>query len=473
MKPSKINRFFAVFFLIVFVALFILGVIAVVARRYVGFEYRPFASSETADELDNPYQGFYGLYGYMLSDDGDPLKNLDSEISKDGGRLVLLEINLSRYAASGLSTEALNQLETVLEKWTQAKKQIILRFLYDWDGKCAETEPTNISVILAHISQTCRVVNDFKDSVYIVQGIYVGDYGEMHGSQYMSDSDVRKLCSTIHEALDESIFLAVRTPSQWKLVTRNNSVPVNFPQDNGSLISRLSLYNDGMFGSETDLGTYPSDDKQLNTREKALAFQNELCAYVPNGGEAVIDNPLNDFENAVADLAAMRISYLNSAYDGEVLEKWRNSEYKGTGCFSGVDGYTYIKEHLGYRYALRSTRIEFNTWFDDNALFSCVLENVGFSSCMKKFDISVVVESKDSDFSEENKLEYDLRTLKTDGQIRLTSSVPVREYDGGDYNVYFRISDPATGEIIKLATDLELTEKGYFVGEFTSSKLMK
>ena len=473
MKASKSQKFFAVLFLIIILAALIFSAAIYIGGRYVGLNYRQNVSTETADELDNPYQGFYNLYGYMLSDRDDPTSNLDTQISRDGGQLVLIEINLNGYADSGISKKGLSQLETILTKWSESGKQLILRFLYDWDGNNEETEPANISTVMTHISQTSRIVNDFKDSVYIVQGIFIGDYGEMHDSRHMSDTNIRKLTSALLEDLDDSIFLAVRTPSQWKIATRNNYVPTYFPQDDGSLLSRLSLYNDGLLGSDTDLGTYPPDDQQLNTREKAIAFQNSLCSYVPNGGEVVIDNPLNDFENAVADLSNMHISYLNSAYDKEVLDKWREAEYISTDCFNGTDGYTYIKEHLGYRYALRSTALEFNTWFDENALFSCILENVGFASCMKKFDIAVTVESKSSDFIKEIEIDQDLRTLKKDGQLRLLASIPIREYEGGDYNVYFKIFDPASGKIIKLATDLELTDKGYLAGQFTVSGFLK
>lgn len=49
---------------------------------------------------------------------------------------------------------------------------------------------------------------------------------------------------------------------------------------------------------------------------------------------------------------------LNADYDGRVMEKWRNTVWTGNDVFNGCDGLTYIKEHLGYRYFIRSCQIK-------------------------------------------------------------------------------------------------------------------
>ena len=43
---------------------------------------------------------------------------------------------------------------------------------------------------------------------------------------------------------------------------------------------------------------------------------------MPNGGEVVLDNPLNDFSQAVEALRCMHVSYLNAEHDLNVLRKW-------------------------------------------------------------------------------------------------------------------------------------------------------
>lgn len=79
---------------------------------------------------------------------------------------MLLEINLKNYSDSDISTNALTQLDKMLTICTQAKKQVILRFLYDWDGKALSAEPSSLPQIKKHISRLSTVVTNIL-TVYI------------------------------------------------------------------------------------------------------------------------------------------------------------------------------------------------------------------------------------------------------------------------------------------------------------------
>ncbi len=78
-----------------------------------------------------------------------------------------------------------------------------------------------------------------------------------------------------------------------------------------------------MLGSDLDLGTYGASHDTFTeenyvskgNRTQELNYQNELCKSVPNGGEVVLDNRLNDIDNAVSALSTMHVSYLNYLYD--------------------------------------------------------------------------------------------------------------------------------------------------------------
>ena len=127
------------------------------------------------------------------------------------------------------------------------------------------------------------------------------------------------------------------------------------------LAGRLSLFNDGILGSDSDYGTYLTEDfvgmdeYGRWRRAEELDFQRELCRTVPNGGEVINENVLNDFENSVKELAAMHVTYLNTDYDEKVLKKWKETRVAEKGCFDGMDGYTYMERHLGYRLLIHDT----------------------------------------------------------------------------------------------------------------------
>ena len=135
----------------------------------------------------------------------------------------------------------------------------------------------------------------------------------------------------LDQHISSDIYLAVRTPGQLRGILRNRNPLSSTEADNGTLQSRLSLFNDGMLGSVYDLGTYDDtplqSDSRLEeegTRSEELLFQYKLCQYVPNGGEVTVDNEYNDLDNAITDLSQMHVSYLNSEHDAAVLNKWKN-----------------------------------------------------------------------------------------------------------------------------------------------------
>ncbi len=464
MKKKKKNLYAALF---VFVLLLIAAIYMYTELRFL--HYTPAVYTESAEPLDNPYIGWYWIYGYRLSDTA-PLDLTAVAAQEYGPGLALLEINLHNYRDTPLSDTALNQLDAVLTAWHSRGRQLILRFLYDWDGSALDKEPGDISLILRHMSQTAEVVNRHTDCVYLLQGIFVGAWGEMHGSGYMGEEDMRTLISHLHSVTEPSVFLSVRTPEQWRVVTRSHEPPEASQAFDGSLPARLGLFNDGMLGSDTDLGTYgtlealdPTQYYGKLNRQAEIDFQDTLCSYVPNGGEAVIENPYNDFPAAVTGLARTHVSYLNQDYDRNVLNKWKESLYTGSGPFDGMDGYEYIARHLGYRYVLRSSALRSSALnssalhfvfpWQETALLSLELENVGFSNGYRSFDVSLLMKNAEDDTEYTLPIETDTRFWRTGEETRLEVPLQIRAYAPGTYTLYLKISDPVSGFPVFLANE--------------------
>ena len=432
--------------------------------------YSPAVYTESAMPLDNPYIGWYRMYGYRLSDT-EPFDPASVESLEYGPGLIMLEINLQNYRDAPVSDIALRQLDSILDAWQSRGRQLILRFLYDWDGNALDKEPEDISLILQHMSQTAEVVNRHTSCVYILQGIFIGAWGEMHGSSYMGEEDMLTLASHLHAVTDPSVFLAVRTPEQWRVITRSREPLTPTQAFDGSLPSRLGLFHDGMLGSDTDLGTYGTlealDSAQYYgklTRQAEIEFQNTLCSYVPCGGETVIDNPYNDFPAAVAGLADTHVSYLNQGYDGNVLDKWKSCLYTGEPPFDGMDGYEYIARHLGYRYVLRSSSFLSSSPWKDSALLSVNLENVGFANSYHAFDVSLLLKSTEGDSEYAVPVQTDTRFWNAGEETQLDIPLKLRAYATGTYDLILRISDPVSGFQIYLANEAEQNTEGLSLG---------
>lgn len=427
---------------------------------------------ESSAELRNPYIGWYQIYTYELSDTAVfDLSEISALEQRTG--LALLEFNLKNYADGPVSDTGLSKLSQILESWRPTGRQLIVRFLYDWDGNAKTTEPSSLSVILNHMAQTSEIVNRYSDCIYILQGIFIGSWGEMHDSRYANAEDMLTLINHLASLTSPSILLAVRTPQQWRLFADSEEPLTVSGAFDGSLASRLSLFNDGMLGSDTDLNTYGPDisfpsSYEKRSRKDELAFQNTLCNYVPNGGEVVIPNPRNDFSEAVRDLSDMHVSYLNSEYDKDVLSKWQADTYSGSGLYEGMNGLDYISRHLGYRYVLRSSKCPSVLPWEKTAFFSVTLENVGFSSCCRPFDVSLTLRETSTGRTEHLPVITDTRLLTPGKTVQLTIPFEIRNYATGTYDVRLKITDPASDAPVSLANEGEQDENGYLIGHLKS-----
>lgn len=431
--------------------------------------------SESSEPLKNPYCGFYHIVGYTLSDGYTPSADTYSGISAYTESLVLLEINLKNYRTSEISKVGLAQLNDILTAWAGSPNgtRLILRFLYDWDGAALATEPDSLELILTHMEQVSESVNRYHDSIYIMQGIFIGNWGEMHHSNFSDAASVNTLIHRLNELIDPSVYLSVRTPSLWRAVNNLYEPPAKSPSfgTDNSLAGRLGLFNDGILGSESDLGTYGSTLRRdavspayKGTRKEELEFQNKLCRYVPNGGEVVYNNNLSGLETSVSTLKAMHISYLNADYDIRVLEKWKGSVWNGSDAFNGCDGYTYIKAHLGYRYLIDSCEIKKSGLIKPDLTLRLTIKNSGFSNTLKQFETSVMLISEETGKRIRLPFNADLRELGGGNKKVFTVKLPEKELKHGGYLIYFSVKDKSSGQTVFLGNENELTKNGYLLG---------
>lgn len=159
---------------IVSVIVILLVLIAVslfwVNSRLCFVDYTPYNYSESSDTIKNPYIGLYSIRGYLLAEDStfSLPETSTADSNSSSFELSLLEINLKNYANCDLSDNALSQIDSILSAWTKTGSQLILRFLYDWDGQNLESEPNELSQILTHMEQVGSIVNKYASSVYIM-----------------------------------------------------------------------------------------------------------------------------------------------------------------------------------------------------------------------------------------------------------------------------------------------------------------
>lgn len=387
--------------------------------------------AECEEAIQNPGCGWYHLYTFDASKTDEPLY-----IACEEEELVLLRIGIGAFASGAIPQKTLDWIRKILAFFRDRKKGMILRFAYDLEGKGLEHEPGSIKIVQEHMRQLGEIIQQFSDDIFAVQGILVGNWGEMHGSRYLTPDGFQTLTRTMAESIGSACPLAVRRPSQWRELAKDWT--------DGEK-ERLTLYNDGIFGSETDLGTYGTLAAETpgqipRTREEELAWQKNAMRGHFCGGEAVQnaeEGGTVSAAEALKDLEKMHISYLNSTYDLRLLERWRKETVNGG---SGLEA---IGKRLGYRFVVEDVEIfsekDNQMWKTGENSFSQIvsakitLENRGFAELTEEADCCLEIEG-------ENGI-----------QERFQINTDARTWNSGEMTVLFqKIKLPAVPEQKKL-----------------------
>ena len=456
---------------LVFFILFVLIITGIAAGLHDYFHWQVTFNTEnfteSAEEIWNPDRGFYHIYGFLISDEpADMGEQLDRQMEKDTGHaLAMVQINLREYRDREISEEGLKHIEDLFLAMSAAKKHWIVRFLYDWDGENEKYEPQSMDLVLDHMQQVGEILTRYRDSVFTLQGLFVGNWGEINGTKYADKQSLQQLAKQLVKVTEGQMYLAVRTPAHWRQIMESANADLPTDQEN-PLYGRLGLFNDGMLGSGNDCGTYSEKSAaeagvdQAWSRVEELTFQEKLCSRVPNGGEVIIDNEYNDLEHAIADLKTMHVTYLNRDYDEAVLEKWAASTVQTSDCFDGMDGLSYIERHLGYRLVLSDISMQHD--------FQVALKNVGFAPVYKACEPVLLVKDETGQTIYEGTPSGDIASLAggNDAEEKefFSVSVPLRGLKDGRYSVYFAVRDPADGGFITFANEQKIEKEGYKIG---------
>lgn len=439
----------------------------------------PLPRIEKSEVLLNPYCGFYAIYRFFadsekLQPEGAVIEGVTVESSH---QLCLIEINLLHFNEKPLSKDSLQIVKRIFEHFTVLRKQMIIRFVYDWEGKGIVNEPKDISIVLNHMNQLSPLLKDYTNSIYILQGLFIGSWGEMHGSRYLSERSMSHLAKQLYDCSGEKTQIALRCPNFWRMLFQTNRPLDKFTAFTDIQRARFSLFNDGMMASENDFGTYGSisamDSKHYSdkwVRLDELDFQNELCKYVSNGGEVINECKYNDALPAIETLRKMRVSYLHNAYDEKVLNKWKVNR-------SGADyilwkdrtAYEYIAAHLGYRFTIEDADMTLLSGKGCIMRASVKISNLGFAPCYHKFIVKFVVRTATYINLKEYMVDTDTRMWMPGEKVEIQAIIPAIEWEQKNYILCIGISDPNSMQQVRIANTFSAPDYNgvYSIGNFS------
>ncbi len=355
--------------------------------------------TETLETFDNPERGFYThlRYNFKVSGNEDP-----EEIYLEGN---LIHLRLGIGAFSGkvngnkdleFSEDMLNMFDKILKTIKSNGGTAIVRFAYDnFDGD-EDLEPS-LDMILKHISQICPILTANKDAISYVELGFFGPWGEMHSSEICKPENVSKAIDVMLQNTPEEIKIGVRQPKyyvNWLGIDRaklNENITVK-----GTPEYRVGLFNDGYLGSHSDLGTFENREIEIQWLEhQALhtLYGGEIVATRTSSGNEEIDT-INTAEYMSKEAFRTHTTYLNSEYDEDVIDAWKDEIYNGDDeLYKGQTGYLYITNHLGYRFVLRNSDINMSS--NKKLHIDLDIENVGFANLVNNKAVTIVLENSE------------------------------------------------------------------------------
>lgn len=422
------------------------------------YRFVPEMLTETGAVLANPARGWYQVYAFDAAAwiDLDTLFWCLSE--EDALALVLFDIGAFREKA--LSAEVITRLDTLLAFLKAHSKDIILRIVYDREGNGFVREPRTIEQIEQHMRQLGPVIRRHAAAILVVQGLFVGSWGEMHSSAYVSPAYLRRLAGTFLAATDGAVPIAVRTPAQWRMLCR--------PQEKAR---QIALFDDAMFASDTHLGTFARQTDRLKQWETAwepkeeLSFWQEHLLRMPNGGEALYGEQLT-LEETIRQLQCMHVCYLNRVYEERRLVLWKTEHGAFAKPYDGLDGFSYIGRHLGYRFVVEGVRVKRKKGDRMRYAVFVQIANRGFGNLCQPADCTLLIRDLDG---EETRyaVDCDARCWDSKSSVTLQTeiSLPLQtEKEGKEMCLYIVLARSHDGRVIRFAnTD---SGEGVLLGRF-------
>ena len=384
---------------------------------------------ESDAAIANPERGYY--VGYDLT------RPARAPLVRASGRaLAISVVHLDDFRSQPISSSLLAALDAGFDAARANGFKIILRFSYHsgYDGDAPK------SVILGHIDQLEPLLREHADVIAVMQGGFIGAWGEWHSSTNGLDNptDRAAIINALLAALPPSRNLQLRRPTFKHDFAPGGPLDASEAWD-GSDRARLGHHNDCFLASSSDYGTYASP---IETWKQYVADDGRYTAI---GGETcAIYAPRTDCTNAVAEMERLHFSYLNQEYNRNVLAIWDDQ-----GCAAEVD------QRLGYRFAV--TRVAHTERVAPGGVLDLELDvvNRGFASPYNERPVEVVLD--DGTTRRVVRLAADARTWASGVKTTLTVRLRIpAEAVAGAHTVSLRLPDaePSLAEDPRYAIQL-------------------
>ena len=411
--------------------------------------------TEAVGTIPNPAAGYTNTIWAVCKPNSTP-------VYSPTGKLVLFFIDIGAFSSGMNGGSDIPLDDTFFESWHQTFENcrkngctVAVRFRYDANGK-DDPEPATFDALMSHIDQLNEhgFFWDIGDMLVYVEAGFVGKWGEQHGGKYTSLPYKAQLLQRLLEVVPDPVPVTVRTPNifaEWagiKLSEINDAELIDslrsstYCPDIQKYRSRIGLYDDGYMGSDSDLGTYSdrsAETEWLGRQTLTSYFGGEFSGNLEFAQKYDTYLP----ENAIPEMYKTHLSYINS----NIFQLYKDYIFGDNCDVSGVDNSAYygstafdfIRDHLGYRFVLRDSRLTPEVAQGGTARVEFTVENTGFAGIIPACTPYVILE-KDGVYTFagcNTDCRKWLSRTKTDEALELKLPADI---EAGRWNVWFKMN---------------------------------
>jgi hypothetical protein len=367
-------------------------------------------------EILNPERGFHH-YTDLRELDKDTLE----EATAAGHSVIYGQVLIPEYRDKPLDATLLGEVAAGFDLARMHGIKVVPRFHYS-DG--IGDPDASLDRILGHIEQLKPALQEHADVILTLHAGFIGAYGEWHSSENGLDmpGPRKQILDALLAALPASRTVGVRRPS-FKKDAYGGPLTEATAYD-GSALARVTHINDCFLASEDDEGTYQEDG------EKDYAIADSPFGAV--GGETCkVNPPRSECPAALAELALLHWTHLNSAYHPDVLADWKDG-----GC------YDEIACRLGYRLAVKELRWGASATPGGTLAVSFDIHNDGFAAPANERPLLLALKGP---MALEAIVAFDVRRLTAGETTTVCVDLPLPEgLTAGEYRIGLRLPDADT-----------------------------
>jgi len=319
---------------------------------------------------------------------------------------------LDRFMDRPLSDDKLQHLRTSLERLRAAGLKAVLRFAYE--KQMGQDTGPDLKTILGHLDQLAPIIRENADVIYVMQAGFVGAWGEWHSSAQKLEQDhgaLAAILAKVLEVLPAQRMTQVRVPKYKRWVLSEPPFGAFAALDaktafSGIPAARIGFNNDGFLAGKTCGGTWPEAPHFSNPGNPEFDYMTEESPYVSVDGElfwADQGGQIDGLQAAVRmrlhHYSSFSLAHSYSEREGKPysIDDWmetpltfaqvREAELPlSLTYFTDANGdvvdrtvFEYIRDHLGYRFELRSAHFPKTVKAGETLRVEVELTNRGFA----------------------------------------------------------------------------------------------